>query len=362
MQSHPDPREWHDEWRAEREKLAAALAAASDKCESVARIRAESAGIDADAYIDALRAMFDVDIDALADALAERGIDIDALRAALPLVDLPAAYEYRDADAALYSVPDAPADHAINRKRADGTVRGIRRGYIVSSHARTMQQTFSRLAYSDALHAANALLADDPALRLIGTDEWAWSQIVHYRPPTIVVDGKVYGMRPESDGVPIVNDAFRATGKRKPAARRQSRPRYYVRPDVVIELGAWPMLPYRIVKRYRMTHEGRTMVGFHRVDTVRVARKKARKPQGPRVDVATLADAMTHAEPMLRAAFDDKRTQRIRYRAADGATATIGTDAERNRYRLRIRRADGSSMTSTFRSIDALRAAVTKGA
>lgn len=342
-----------DVWNDERAVMAAAIDAARDKCERVARIRATSVGIDADAYVDALRSLFDVDIDALADALAARGITVDALRALVDVVDVAAPYEYRDADGGLYRMPDAVADHAVNRKRADGTVRGQRRGWVVASNHPPM-------AYVDALAAANALLADDPELRLIGTDEYSWSQVVHFRPAAIVVGGMVYAVRPESQGVPIVNDPYDPKN-RKRAPQRASRPRYYVRPAESVDIDGWPWNPhYRIVKRYRMTHDGRTMIGHRRVDTVRVARKAARKSQGPRVDVATLADAMVHAVPVLRAAFDDKRSASVRYRTIDGATATIGADHARNRYRLRVRRSDGASITSTYRTIDAMAAALAR--
>lgn len=344
---------FNEVWDTEHTALRAACEAARDKCERVARVRAASVGIDVDDYVDALRELFNVDVDALADALAARGITIAALRALVDVVDVPAPYEYRDADWALFTIQDAPADHAVNRKRADGTVRGARRGYVVASNHPPMP-------YADALAAANALLGDDPTMRLIGTDEYNWSQIVHYRPAAIVIGGMVYAVRPESQGVPIVNDPYNPDN-RKRAPQRPSRPRYYVRPAESVDVDGWPMNPhYRIVKRYRMTHNGRTMIGHRRVDTVRVARKAARKSQGPRVDVATLTDAMTHAVPVLRAAFTGKRSASVRYRCVDGATATIGADSARNRYRLRVRRADGASVTSTYRTIDAMAAAIAR--
>lgn len=365
---------------------------------------------------DVLRALLDASSDTdyatLLDAIERAGITIDRagfLDAVGRVLDVEPGTFYR-ADGSTLRVPRPPADHAINRKRADGTVRGRRAGSIVASDGSTM-------SYADALDAADVLLfdaetldampADDDTIAtwsLIGTDDYAWHQVIHYKPYP--------GVAPEGAGGSIVGQSAATGSKRKRVRIPGTTVVRYKRGDMVERDGAIierldieRTEPARdpsgsIVTVPAVNPDGSPVIvrgigGIDvqaRVQVLRTFRKRgtdgewieSRKSQR-RVKSATRVERIerdaVQVETIEQAALDLADTAiamhadamassgRVtrRYIDATGIITTVTADAKSRQYSVRTttRRLDASTgkrvtiaERSTARTVDALRAAV----
>lgn len=355
MTTYPFPQMWDDE----RDVLAANCAAMRTAVARICALRAEHIGAEADAYVAMLSESADaVGESELADVLARHGITWEMLSARLALLERE-PFTYYAADTSTL-VAGAPVLDAVrNRRKADGTVRGKRRGYVVDGLSPTLTHDGrSRADYATLTAEAHAMLMDagDADLTLIGTDEYSWAQVIHWRPTLIVgADGIGRAARP-SRGVPIVGDVY-LPQNRKRAPMRSKVARYHVRPEEMVTNGWWPMAGARVIKRYRTTHDGRVWVGHRKVETVRAARK-ARTTIGRSavVDIASREALVADAEPRIGRMFTDGTNHTLRYRLPDGTRVSITNDATNRRYRTRVSVAskDGTSATAkTHRTLAA---------
>lgn len=293
-------------------------------------------GLTSDSFADALR------------EIVERAPDDGYLGEAPDLIEAP-----------------APFDPSRNRKRADGTVRGRRDGYVIGGHD---YSTCDRMSYREALERANAMLhlsGSGAEFDLIGTDEYSWAQVVTYRPA-------FYGARPEGAGRSLVGDGRKSRRVTLPRPNYRDRISCPVdgmpgqvrshgigknerRAEQVEALEGWP-IGYRIVKRYRTTYRGREIVGHghwsgtDRIGPRKVTRKRGRRLAPVEIGAAQLIDDVANLAPGI--------ASRTAFLLPDGTKVTVANEPDRRRFRVTLTTTTGTRFATTTRTASAAARAI----